>query len=154
MVEKFYEKRDEHLKIIKGNPTNISYLLRTSHASFSGARFTTEDIPLNTSTQFLFGNLQRVNNQLFVDSLPTLGIGSYLQIRQDTKQNDAIDVEVVIQKSSGNELIKDFNWHHQPNNKSPIYHTNFQIGLIQVDLSIGSGVSFNDLLNDFSKKIF
>lgn len=151
MTEEFYEEGDESLKIAKGTPTNMCYLLRTNHAPLSGTQMTTENIPLETKTHFLYGDLKKVNNQFFVESLPMLGAGSYLQIRQDTKDRDTIDVEVILKKDSGNEHVKNFNWHHQPINNNPTYYTEFQIDSIFIQLAIGSGIPSKELLIAYKK---
>jgi hypothetical protein len=134
MDEKFYEEGDEFLKI-KGNPSNMIYLLRKGSLN-----------PLG-NTNLLYGSLVQVGSQLFTDLAPMIGIGSHVLIRQKTNANDIIAVEVKTPKGH----IKNRDWHYQPNNKTPFYYTNFFIDSIPLELAIGSSVSLPQLIDFFDK---
>lgn len=132
MSENFTDEGNECLKI-KGNPSNMIYLLRKGSLN-----------PLG-STQLLYGSLVQIGSQLFTDLAPQIGLGSHVLIRQKTNANDIIAVDV--KTSEGH--IKNKDWHYQPNNKDPFYYTSFLIDTIPMELAIGSNVGLPKLIEFF-----
>jgi len=96
--------------------------------------------------------------QLFADlAIETLP-GSFLTFRQDTTAKDFKDtVDVYFMCPAGSEpIVYDPKWHHQTPNNQEFYYVEFTIsGTVStsVQLSIGSGISTQELINKFYNQI-
>lgn len=140
MPEEFHQVEEDYLRVIGGVPSNMKYIMRIGSSTLTG------------NTHLLYGPLQQVGTQLFVDLAPMIAPGSYVQIRQKMNQDDVIAVEVVATSNGQNQHIKDPSWHYQPQNKTPFYFTNFSIGSVPIQLAIGSVVSEKQLLEYFANQ--
>jgi len=140
MAEKFYQEKGEYWRVMKGEHSNINYVLRVGSKDFLG------------DTSFSYGQLQQVGSQLFFDLAPIVATGSFVQVRQKMDMGDTIAVNLIVKNSSKNLHIAGSDWHYQPQNKTNLYYTTFQMGSTPIQLAIGSGVSQKELLKFFETK--
>ena len=104
-VEKdFYEKGLDCLKVKKGKYSDYYYILRVSK---------------NENSHFTFGQLLKIDSQFFCMFMPEMNEGNFLLMRQDTKDNNTIDLEIVIPNSKP---IKPPDIHHQTPNNNEFYY--------------------------------
>jgi len=140
-MTEFYEKKEDFLRVMKGDFSNMFYVLRV------GSQY-----PL-ANTHLTFGNLRQIGTQLIADVAPAIGSNLYVQIRQKTDQDDSVAVNVIVPCANGkNEHQQLSDWHYQPKNKDNFYYTEFNIDSTSVQLAIGSGVIIPDLLKYFEQK--
>ena len=134
--ENTFEKGPEYLKKKTGKPTGMNFII-----NISGGKNHT-----------LFGELIEDNNQLFPQYQPEIATGSYIQIRQDTKDANTIDVEIHTPDGK-KKLIKPAKIHHQPENNTPYYYTSFDYAGCKVKISIGSDIPIAEFYKKTEKSI-
>jgi len=133
---KFYQKDLDCLKVSTGEYSNYYYILRISK---------------NQNSHLTFGRLLKVNGSksLFSIYLPEIGKGHFLQMRQDTKDNNIIDLEIKIPNSK---VIKPPNIHHQPPNNIGFYYREISYDKWKIEIAIVKGTGYEDLMKRFKEK--
>jgi hypothetical protein len=140
----FYEIGSEVLKLKKGIASNMLVAVRVSGPGLE--------------SHLTWGRLmEQPNRQLFAPYAPEIATGSFIQVRQDVKDDDTIDVSLICPDQHGNFPIKTkVPWHHQVPNKSSFYYTQFNTSeKCLVQIGIGSGLTepefFNEMFDDINK---
>lgn len=123
--DKFYEMGLDCLKIKKCIESNRFCILKISKPCDS---------------HMTFGTLSTVGSQLFHIFLPELDKGQFLEMRQDTKDNNRIDLEIVVpdEELERCEKIKPREIHHQHNNDNENFYyitTSYEEWKIEVGIS-------------------
>ncbi len=78
--------------------------------------------------------------------LPELDKDSFLQMRQDTDDNNIIDLEIVFRESKP---IKPPEIHHQPSNNNDIYWRVISYKKWKIEIFIGKNVGYDNLIKEF-----
>ncbi len=140
MDKDFYKEEEDYLRVMKGEPLNMNYLLQLGSPNLLG------------NTHLLTGQLNKIGNQLFIDLAPSIGPGSNILIRQKTDMGNVVAVEVVVKNGQKKEHVKSRAWHYQPKNTGSLYYTEFKINSTPIYLAIGSGISIDETLEYFREK--
>jgi len=134
---KFYESGLDCLKVSGGECSNYYYILRISK---------------NENSHLTFGRLLKLNGSksLFCMFLPEMNESNFLQMRQDTKDGNTIDLEIVIPNSKP---IKPSEVHHQTPNNDEFYYKKISYENWKIEIAIIYGRGYDYLIKKFNEKI-
>lgn len=135
-------EKEDYLKF-EGNASSMIFAMRVSDPNLQ-------------ESQFCCGSLIAVGDkQLVAQYAPKIWPNSFVQLRQDGKDDDAIDISAVKPEPKGGfPLDKDHPWHKQEKNKVAFYYKNFVIESgISLQVGIGSGITEQQLLQEFYREL-
>jgi hypothetical protein len=130
----FYSEGDEKLVVNSGSLIDSMpfYLRAESYA--------------DSASIVAFGYLRQNGTQLVAEIAPDCGSNLFIQVRQDTKDGNTVDVYFVTKQYGELKILKDYPWHQQPANTSQFYNTNFEAYGNDVLVCIGSQLKWEDFM--------
>ena len=130
----FFENGLDCLKVQRGVESDYYYILRVSCRSDS---------------HLTFAKLLKIGNQLFAVYLPELDKDWFLQMRQDIKDGNLIDLEFKVPGHKGH--IKPLEIHHQPSNDKDFYYREISYGKWTIRIVIAKNSSYEELFRIYEK---